>query len=221
MGRLVTERSKEVASIASGAGLPSASGCKDPMYQEVLSLSFAPELCSGAFCLLILIQHFLIGTYPSSRGENKQLLVAAASQRGSSPLTQGKHQYGRSHRHQPGLIPTHAGKTNARTRSSLVQRAHPRSCGENAVRIASRWPVWGSSPLTQGKQSDGLVMAIHERLIPAHAGKPSSGSRRASGGRAHPRSRGENEYLKRGSFISPGSSPLTRGKQQAPPRPSV
>ena len=41
MGRLVTERSKEVASIASGAGLPSASGCKDPMYQDILS-----PLCS-------------------------------------------------------------------------------------------------------------------------------------------------------------------------------
>lgn len=49
MGRLVTERSKEVASIASGAGLPSASGCKDPLLPLVLSLSFAPELCSGAF----------------------------------------------------------------------------------------------------------------------------------------------------------------------------
>ena len=35
------------------------------------------------------------------------------------------------------------------------------------------------------------------------------------GERAHPRSRGENEYLKRGSFISPGSSPLTRGKPVA------
>ena len=48
--------------------------------------------------------------HPHSHGENKQLLVAAASQRGSSPLTQGKHQPGRSHRHQPGLIPTHTGK---------------------------------------------------------------------------------------------------------------
>lgn len=49
MGRLVTERSKEAASATSGAGLPSASGCKDPLLPLVLSLSFAPELCSGAF----------------------------------------------------------------------------------------------------------------------------------------------------------------------------
>ena len=52
VGRLATERSKEVASIASGAGLPSASGCKDPLLPLVLSLSFAPELCSGAFSML-------------------------------------------------------------------------------------------------------------------------------------------------------------------------
>lgn len=45
-------RSKEAASATSGVGLPSASGCKDPMYQEVLSLSFAPERCSGAFSML-------------------------------------------------------------------------------------------------------------------------------------------------------------------------
>ncbi|SIA64706.1 Uncharacterised protein [Mycobacteroides abscessus subsp. abscessus] len=46
-------RSKEAASATSGVGLPSASGCKDPMYQEVLSLSCAPERRSGALCLSI------------------------------------------------------------------------------------------------------------------------------------------------------------------------
>ena len=49
VGRLVTERSKEAASATSDAGLPSASGCKDPLLPLVLSLSFAPELCLGAF----------------------------------------------------------------------------------------------------------------------------------------------------------------------------
>ena len=40
-------RSKEAASATSGMGLPSASGCKDPMYQEVLSpplLNYVQEL---------------------------------------------------------------------------------------------------------------------------------------------------------------------------------
>lgn len=38
VGRLVTERSKEGTPAASGAGLPSASGCKDPLLPLVLSL---------------------------------------------------------------------------------------------------------------------------------------------------------------------------------------
>ena len=53
-------------------------------------------------------------------------------------------------------------------------------------------------------------------LIPAHAGKtPSPRQRRARLG-AHPRSRGENTPDKDGDEQIPGSSPLTRGKQQAP-----
>ena len=46
------KRSKEAASATSGVGLPSAPGCKDPMYQDVLSLSSAPERCSGASSML-------------------------------------------------------------------------------------------------------------------------------------------------------------------------
>lgn len=68
MGRLVTERSKEVASIASGAGLPSASGCKDPLLPLVLSLSFAPERCSGAFSMRTLIADSRSGLIPLTRG---------------------------------------------------------------------------------------------------------------------------------------------------------
>ena len=51
------------------------------------------------------------GAHPRSRRENKQLLVAAASQRGSSPLTRGKRDHRRYRDRSPGLIPAHAGKT--------------------------------------------------------------------------------------------------------------
>ena len=51
------------------------------------------------------------GAHPRSRRENKQLLVAAASQRGSSPLTRGKLSSGHDGSFQRGLIPAHAGKT--------------------------------------------------------------------------------------------------------------
>ena len=148
--------------------------------------------------------------HPHSRGENKRTNEIQSC----SPLMRGKRREDRFTLAGLGLIPAHAGKTSTPSPPRAPSKAHPHSYGENYTSVRSPLPSGGSSPLMQGKQSDGLVMAIHERLIPDHAGKPSSGSRRASGGRAHPRSRGEDEYLKRGSFISPGSSPLTRGKRR-------
>ena len=165
------KRSKEAASATSGVGLPSASDCKDPMYQEVLSLSSAPERCSGALCLLILMEHFPIGTYPSSRGENKQLLVAAASQRGSSPLTRGKQTHERDPVLFNGLIPAHAGKTVRWARHGDTRAAHPRSRGENATLTAGAGMKIGSSPLTRGKPSWWAGELARRGLIPAHAGK--------------------------------------------------
>ena len=90
--------------------------------------------------------------------------------------------------------------------------AHPRSRGENVAIKATGTKCRGSSPLTRGKPESGALRQSPGRLIPAHAGKTRDARVRAGKTQAHPRSRGENEYLKRGSFISPGSSPLTRGK---------
>ena len=73
----------------------------------------------------------------------------------------------------------------------------------------------GSSPLTRGKH--GRLVASHglSGLIPAHAGKTGRGRGPRGGGRAHPRSRGENRGRRREPVKERGSSPLTRGK----PRP--
>ena len=51
-------------------------------------------------------------------------------------------------------------------------------------------------------------------LIPAHAGKTDQRGARGSTRAAHPRSRGENLFIKSGSGANSGSSPLTRGKRQ-------
>ena len=60
-------RSKEAASATSGVGLPSASGCKDPMYQEVLS-----PLCSWtmfrSFFYAQFACRFLVGLIPTHAG---------------------------------------------------------------------------------------------------------------------------------------------------------
>ena len=90
---------------------------------------------------------------------------------GSSPLTRGKP--GREH-HQPvqaGLIPAHAGKTVKPGFTSPRTAAHPRSRGENGVRIWIATVRTGSSPLTRGKRHHGCSIRSTRGLIPAHAGK--------------------------------------------------
>ena len=74
----------------------------------------------------------------------------------------------------------------------------------------------GSSPLTRGKPSDLPVIESMARLIPTHAGKTHLGSTRGYPMRAHPHSRGENSCKGRSPRPAWGSSPLTRGKLQAP-----
>ena len=92
--------------------------------------------------------------------------------------------------------------------------AHPRSRGENFGSRGIVVDTLGSSPLTRGKP----VLATSNKrdigLIPAHAGKTTTGTYMRSSIRAHPRSRGENAYFDWIATINEGSSPLTRGKRR-------
>ena len=73
-------------------------------------------------------------------------------------------------------------------------------------------PNAGSSPLTRGKLVAAIIFNYDTGLIPAHAGKTSSGACRTRPPGAHPRSRGENLKAHDGHTHVAGSSPLTRGK---------
>ena len=111
------------------------------------------------------------------------------------------------------LIPAHAGKTLAPAAPGRAARAHPRSRGENTLIRADDKTFKGSSPLTRGKLDRGGLQTRETRLIPAHAGKTPRFRRRLLRGRAHPRSRGENNEIKDRLNAVAGSSPLTRGKR--------
>ena len=111
-----------------------------------------------------------------------------------------------------GLIPAHAGKTEEGRGEEGAGGAHPRSRGENIAALSIEDRLLGSSPLTRGKRCCSLTTLVSIGLIPAHAGKTGSGSGLRCGGRAHPRSRGENRSPKMTINNALGSSPLTRGK---------
>ena len=110
------------------------------------------------------------------------------------------------------LIPAHAGKTLASHGYRTEWPAHPRSRGENRLDRPTSGPLWGSSPLTRGKQLVHFLRGHLLRLIPAHAGKTRVRTAPRGPPQAHPRSRGENftPRLEQGQDL--GSSPLTRGK---------
>ena len=157
--------------------------------------------------------HPLGGAHPRSRGENRDGAGLLCDLWGSSPLTRGKHDREIEQQRQPGLIPAHAGKTRGRSRSRGRPAAHPRSRGENGQGHHERPPFGGSSPLTRGKLDFGHTVHGMVRLIPAHAGKTGLRNSPRGGYRAHPRSRGENEYVTWLRAAQAGSSPLTRGKR--------
>ena len=150
--------------------------------------------------------------HPRSRGENAELMDRYTVQRGSSPLTRGKPKPMDRRPPSVGLIPAHAGKTEARRSARIRVRAHPRSRGENHRLTSGLEDAGGSSPLTRGKRPGLAMSKAGWRLIPAHAGKTPRDRRQLAPRRAHPRSRGENSPDGSERRVYKGSSPLTRGK---------
>ena len=151
--------------------------------------------------------------HPRSRGENRRPRPLGRRRPGSSPLTRGKRLRGLGVAGLGGLIPAHAGKTQACSWVSPGPWAHPRSRGENAGFQSACERLTGSSPLTRGKRRWCPPGRNTEGLIPAHAGKTHPPRRAPRHQRAHPRSRGENIRVTNHFGGAPGSSPLTRGKQ--------
>ena len=154
--------------------------------------------------------------HPRSRGENLVDGIADHDPDGSSPLTRGKPPSSRAMALIGGLIPAHAGKTREACAAHACLPAHPRSRGENVARLQNDRPRRGSSPLTRGKHQRWPEPYLRRRLIPAHAGKTRSPRAPMLSRSAHPRSRGENILSVLGGSLSPGSSPLTRGKPGGP-----
>ena len=91
--------------------------------------------------------------HPRSRGENTIARGDKIAGAGSSPLTRGKRASPHQRRQSRGLIPAHAGKTVRPALSLIIDRAHPRSRGENVLMGMIYSPEDGSSPLTRGKRS--------------------------------------------------------------------
>ena len=149
--------------------------------------------------------------HPRSRGENSDDTAARQPNEGSSPLTRGKLLARRVARRHGGLIPTHAGKTDALRRYPTQAQAHPHSRGENHMPSDNGMSYSGSSPLTRGKHVECEQIPRLQGPIPAHAGKTCRSRQVQPGVSAHPHSCGENSPASGVRTRFQGSSPLTRG----------
>ena len=151
--------------------------------------------------------------HPRVCGENGCSLWLAEALPGSSPRVRGKPGLGTALASNIGLIPACAGKTTWRASRGLGGWAHPRVCGENAVRFRRSEIERGSSPRVRGKRLNLLDLRGVSRLIPACAGKTYKDGIGEGGRRAHPRVCGENLVTKQPRISANGSSPRVRGKR--------
>ena len=164
---------------------------------------------------------YLARAHPRVCGENATTATLAGFDAGSSPRVRGKLFCELALDARSRLIPACAGKTASIIGAPRPCRAHPRVCGENAVRRAKRPGVKGSSPRVRGKRRKPLRRRVHHRLIPACAGKTRALPVVQGQGEAHPRVCGENTIRSLGASGVCGSSPRVRGKLSAlPAKPS-
>ena len=154
----------------------------------------------------------LPGAHPRAGGENGGVNLQTFETDGSSPRGRGKPPGIGIPKSRVRLIPARAGKTLRPGVLGCPAAAHPRAGGENVLAAPMIDFTLGSSPRGRGKRTEVVDVAAASRLIPARAGKTLSGFFFTISLPAHPRAGGENLYMPRVNFNTPGSSPRGRGK---------
>ena len=111
-----------------------------------------------------------------------------------------------------GNIPAYAGKTHPGWRGAEDQKEHPRVCGENLRTVTILGFGMGTSPRMRGKRGWGHDYFVHERNIPAYAGKTLGILKDDQEIEEHPRVCGENQVRAAEWELRRGTSPRMRGK---------
>ena len=109
--------------------------------------------------------------HPRPCGEKAMARIIRMCTQGSPPPMRGKvflHVLSSKH---IGITPAHAGKRLQSVHSNARRRDHPRPCGEKRMRRAIFPRKRGSPPPMRGKAKRNMVLATHDRITPAHAGK--------------------------------------------------
>ena len=131
---------------------------------------------------------------------------------GSPPRVRGKASALHSCKNRPGITPARAGKSRSRRPVLIVDRDHPRACGEKVAIQKSRFPCKGSPPRVRGKVERVGQIQQGPGITPARAGKSCSYLSLPQARRDHPRACGEKPAGHEQVKLQVGSPPRVRGK---------
>ena len=111
-----------------------------------------------------------IGAHPRPCGEHDFIIIINRWEGGSSPPVRGAPGTNHELLSGEGLIPARAGSTRSRIWTLWVRRAHPRPCGEHALKAGAVNQMSGSSPPVRGALIIYCLPPLLFGLIPARAG---------------------------------------------------
>ena len=149
--------------------------------------------------------------HPRACGEHRLGKIFAITLMGSSPRMRGTLYRKLDVDSFTGIIPAHAGNTNAILACLRMDGDHPRACGEHKHPGLLKASGRGSSPRMRGTRSPAPAGRVQGGIIPAHAGNTSGSEQRECTRRDHPRACGEHRGDDMTNGTTPGSSPRMRG----------
>ena len=108
--------------------------------------------------------------HPRACGAHRHISRDRSCSSGSSPRMRGSPQVFHSVKDGAGIIPAHAGLTQANPDGRKPGRDHPRACGAHMSVKLGISEEWGSSPRMRGSLGRCRLLSVPDRIIPAHAG---------------------------------------------------
>ena len=151
------------------------------------------------------------GDHPRACGAHGCASKISMRPAGSSPRMRGSHIVEDLVVPRVGIIPAHAGLTNALATVAGPLGDHPRACGAHFIYGYLRPASSGSSPRMRGSLLQQVIRWQVFGIIPAHAGLTAASVSTKCARWDHPRACGAHRATQTAGALERGSSPRMRG----------
>ena len=151
--------------------------------------------------------------HPRECGDDDRPSARPCIHQGSPPRMRGRQGRRSGRRIANWLTPANAGTTPGLYFPQLLDRAHPRECGDDRGCFVTRPVRYGSPPRMRGRPGDPRTLTIAHGLTPANAGTTRRSGRRPRAATAHPRECGDDSLRSVVGLAPRGSPPRMRGRR--------